>query len=381
MQISSKLPRVGTTIFTVMSQLALQHKAVNLGQGFPDFDGPPLLREALARAMADGRNQYAPMTGIPKLREQIAAKIARCYGRSVNPDTEVTVTSGATEALFCAIAALVRPGEEVILLDPCYDSYDPAVELAGARAIHVPLLAPSFAVDWDRLRAAITPRTRMILVNSPHNPTGAVFAREDLDRLAALVRGTDILVLSDEVYEHIVFDGAPHQSVLRHEELAARSIVVSSFGKTYHCTGWKVGYAVAPPALSAEFRKVHQYVTFSTFTPAQWALAEVLEKDPGHDVALPAFYQGKRDRFAELISGTRFQRLPVGGAYFQIVDYSAISDRDDLSFCEWLVQEKGVAAIPVSAFYETPPEMKLIRFCFAKTDATLEAAAQRLSGL
>jgi methionine aminotransferase len=381
MQITSKLPRVGTTIFTVMSQLALQHKAVNLGQGFPDFDGPPLLREALARAMADGKNQYAPMTGIPKLREQITAKIARCYGRGVNPDTEVTVTSGATEALFCAIAALVRPGEEVVLLDPCYDSYEPAVELAGARAVHVPLTVPEFAVDWDRLRAAVTPRTRMILINSPHNPTGAVLSRDDLDRLAELVRGTDIIVLSDEVYEHIVFDGAPHQSVLRHEELAARSIVVSSFGKTYHCTGWKVGYAVAPPALSAEFRKVHQYVTFSTFTPAQWALAEVLEKDPGHDVALPAFYQAKRDRFAALIADTRFQRLPVGGAYFQIVDYSAISDRDDLSFCEWLVQEKGVAAIPVSAFYETPPEMKLIRFCFAKTDATLEAAAQRLSGL
>jgi len=381
MQITSKLPRVGTTIFTVMSQLAVQHQAVNLGQGFPDFDGPPLLREALARAMAEGKNQYAPMTGIPKLRQQISAKIARCYGRHVDPDAEVTVTSGATEALFCAIAALVRPGDEVVLLDPCYDSYEPAVELAGARAVHVPLTLPAFAIDWDRLRAAISPRTRMILINSPHNPSGAVLERADLDRLAELVRDTGIVVLSDEVYEHIIFDGREHQSVLRHDELAARSIVVSSFGKTYHCTGWKVGYAVAPPALSAEFRKVHQYVTFSTFTPAQWALAEVLEKDPGHDVALPAFYQAKRDRFAGLIADTRFQRLPVAGAYFQIVDYSAISADDDRTFCEWLVRERGVAAIPVSAFYETAPDARLVRFCFAKTDATLEAAAQRLAGL
>jgi methionine aminotransferase len=381
MQITSKLPRVGTTIFTVMSQLAMQHKAVNLGQGFPDFDGPPLLREALARAMAEGKNQYAPMTGIPKLREQIAVKIARCYGRAVNPDTEVTVTSGATEALFCAIAALVRPGEEVILFDPCYDCYEPAVELAGARAVHVPLVLPSFAIDWQRLREAISPRTRMILINSPHNPSGAVLERADLDALAELVRDTGIIVLSDEVYEHIIFDGREHASVLRHEELAARSIVVSSFGKTYHCTGWKVGYAVAPPALSAEFRKVHQYVTFSTFTPAQWALAEVLEKDPQHDVDLPAFYQAKRDRFASLLAGTRFKLLPVPGAYFQIADYSEISDRGDLSFCEWLVQEKGVAAIPVSAFYETAPDARLVRFCFAKTNSTLEAAAERLSSV
>jgi methionine aminotransferase len=381
MQITSKLPRVGTTIFTVMSQLAMQHKAVNLGQGFPDFDGPPLLRDALARAMAEGRNQYAPMTGIPKLREQIAAKIARCYGRAVNPDTEVTVTSGATEALFCAIAALVRPGEEVILFDPCYDCYEPAVELAGARAVHVPLTLPDFAIDWQHLREAISPRTRMILINSPHNPSGAVLERAHLDALADLVRDTGIIVLSDEVYEHIIFDGREHASVLRHEELAARSIVVSSFGKTYHCTGWKVGYAVAPPALSAEFRKVHQYVTFSTFTPAQWALAEVLEKDPQHDVDLPAFYQAKRDRFAALLAGTRFKLLPVPGAYFQIADYSEISDRGDLAFCEWLVQEKGVAAIPVSAFYETAPDAKLVRFCFAKTDPTLEAAAERLASV
>jgi methionine aminotransferase len=381
MQITSKLPRVGTTIFTVMSQLALQHKAVNLGQGFPDFDGPPLLREALSRAMAEGRNQYAPMTGIPKLREQIAAKVARCYARSVNPETEITVTSGATEALFCAITALVHAGDEVIVLDPCYDSYEPAIELAGGRAVHVPLQLPGFAVDWQRVRDAVTARTRMIMINSPHNPSGAVLESADLDALADIVRDSKIVVLSDEVYEHIIFDGRVHASVLRHAELAPRSFVVSSFGKTYHCTGWKVGYAIAPPALSAEFRKVHQYVTFCTFAPAQWALAEMLEKDPQHDVDLPRFYQDKRDRFAGLLGATRFKLLPVAGAYFQIVDYSAISDRDDLSFCEWLVHERGVAAIPVSAFYDTPPQMQLIRFCFAKTEATLEAAAARLAGL
>lgn len=381
MQITSKLPHVGTTIFTVMSQLAMQHKAVNLGQGFPDFDGPPLLREALTRAMAEGKNQYAPMTGVPQLREQIAAKALRCYGRKVNPDSEITVTSGATEALFCAISALVHPGEEVILLDPCYDCYEPAVHLAGAHAVHVPLKLPSFAVDWQRVRDAVTPRTRMILINSPHNPSGAVLAAADLDALAQIVRDTRIIVLSDEVYEHIIFDGREHASVLRHEELAARSFVVSSFGKTYHCTGWKVGYCIAPPALSAEFRKVHQYVTFCTFGPAQWALAEVLEKDPQHDIDLPRFYQDKRDRFASLLGDTRFELLPVAGAYFQIAAYGEISDRDDLSFCEWLVRERGVAAIPVSAFYDSPPEMQLIRFCFAKTDHTLQAAAQRLAGI
>ncbi len=379
MQISSKLPRVGTTIFTVMSQLALQHKAVNLGQGFPDFDGPVALREALTRHMAEGRNQYAPMTGVPRLREQIAIKTERLYGRKVNADTEVTVTSGATEALFAAIAAVVRPGDEVIVLDPCYDSYEPAIELQGARAVHVPLSLPSFAVDWQRVKDAITPRTRMIMINSPHNPSGAVFTRADLETLAEITRDTGIFVLSDEVYEHIIFDGLEHQSVLRHAELAERAFVVSSFGKTYHCTGWKVGYCVAPPALSAEFRKVHQYLTFCTFNPAQWALADVLESDPAHYLDLPRFYAAKRDHFRDKIKHTRFRLLPVSGAYFQIVDYSAISDRDDLSFCEWLVKDKGVAAIPVSAFYETPPEMKLIRFCFAKTEALLDQAAARLA--
>jgi len=383
MQIQTKLPKVGTTIFTVMSQLAAEYQAVNLGQGFPDFDGPEALRDALSAAMAAGKNQYAPMTGIPALRQQIAAKTQALYGRAVDADTEVTVTSGATEALFAAIAAVVRTGDEVIVLDPCYDSYEPAIELNGARAVHVPLdLAADFAVDWQRVKDAMTPATRMIIVNTPHNPCGAVFSAADLDALAELTRGSGVFVLSDEVYEHIVFDGAAHQSVLRHAELAERSFVVSSFGKTYHCTGWKVGYCIAPPALSAEFRKVHQYLTFCTFSPAQWALAEVLERDPAHYLELPAFYQAKRDRFRALLEGSRFRLLPVAGAYFQVVDYSALSDEDDVAYCRRLVREAGVAAIPVSAFYETPPAgSRLIRFCFAKTDGVLEQAAERLRGL
>ncbi|UPG87979.1 pyridoxal phosphate-dependent aminotransferase [Luteibacter aegosomaticola] len=381
MQIETKLPKVGTTIFSVMSQLALEHKAVNLGQGFPDFEPPEPLREAITRAMAEGKNQYAPGVGIAKLREQIALKTERLYGHRVSPDTEVTVTSGATEALFSAIAAVVRAGDEVIVFDPCYDSYEPAIELQGATAVHIPLEVPSFGINWQRVREAITSKTRMILINSPHNPSGAVLSRADLDELAAIIRNTPIVVLSDEVYEHIVFDGADHQSVLRHEELAARSIVVSSFGKTYHCTGWKVGYAVAPKALTAEFRKVHQYLTFCTFNPAQWAFAEFLESSPEHYLELPAFYQAKRDRFRELLAPSRLKLLDVPGGYFQLVDYSAIRDVDDINFSEWLVREGGVAAIPLSPFYETAPDTRLVRLCFAKNDATMEAAAELLCKL
>lgn len=379
MRIDTKLPKVGTTIFTVMSQLAAEHKAVNLGQGFPDFDGPERMRSALARAANEGKNQYSAMAGIPKLREQIALKTERLYARKVNPDTEVTVTSGATEALFCAISLLVRPGDEVVVLDPCYDCYEPAIELNGGHAVHVPLCLPDFSIDWARVNDACTARTRAIIVNSPHNPSGSVFSPADLDALAEIARRHDIAVISDEVYEHIIFDGRQHQSVLLHPELAERSFVISSFGKTYHCTGWKIGYCIAPSVLSNEFRKVHQYVTFCTFQPAQWALAEILESDPQHYLDLPAFYQDKRDRFAALMAQSRFDLLPVAGAYFQIVDYARISDRDDLSFCEWLTREHGVAAIPVSAFYETPPEMRLIRFCFAKTDPTLIMAAEKLA--
>ncbi|MEP6483869.1 MAG: pyridoxal phosphate-dependent aminotransferase [Rudaea sp.] len=381
MQIRTKLPKVGTTIFTVMSQLAMEHKAVNLGQGFPDFEGPQSLRDALARAMNSGKNQYASMTGVPKLREQIAIKTERLYSRKVNPDTEVTVTSGATEALFAAIAATVRPGEEVIVLDPCYDSYEPAIELAGGRTVHIPLNLSDFSVDWQRVKNAVTPHTRMILINSPHNPSGAILDAADLNALAEITRDTDIFVLSDEVYEHIIFDGLEHQSVSRHPELSARSFVVSSFGKTYHCTGWKVGYCIAPQPLSAEFRKVHQYLTFCTFNPAQWAFADALEDDPQHYLDLPAFYQTKRDYFRKLLATSKFKLLPVKGAYFQLVDYSAIAQSDDLNFCEWLIREAGVAAIPVSAFYETPPDAKIVRLCFAKNDETLNAAAERLCKL
>ncbi|HET8819625.1 MAG TPA: pyridoxal phosphate-dependent aminotransferase [Xanthomonadaceae bacterium] len=379
---SSKLPKVGTTIFTVMSQLATEHRAINLGQGFPDFDVPARLVEALARAMRDGHNQYAPMMGIPALRRAIAAKTAGCYGWAPDADTEVTVTSGASEAIFDAVHAVVRPGDEVIVLDPCYDCYEPAIVLAGGLPVHVPLDPATFAPDWDAVGAAITPRTRMLVTNTPHNPSGAMLDAGDIGRIEALLRGTDIVLLSDEVYEHIVFDGRRHESALRHPALRERAFVVSSFGKTYHCTGWKVGYCIAPPALSAEFRKVHQYNTFCTFTPAQHAFAEMIGAEPGHHEGLGAFYQAKRDRFRAQLEGTRLRPLPVPGGYFQLVDYSAVSDLDDAAFCRWLTSEHGVAAIPLSPFYETPPPgQRLARLCFAKNEATLDAAIERLRAL
>ena len=381
MNIQTKLPKVGTTIFSVMSQLAAQHGAVNLGQGFPDFEPPQGLRDALTRAMTEGCNQYAPMHGTAALRERIVLKTQQLYGCKLDVDANITVTSGATEAIFAAIAAVVRSGEEVIVFDPAYDCYEPAIELQGARAVHIPLAVPSFAIDWQRVRDSITPRTRMILINSPHNPSGAVLRAADMQALTELVRETDIVVLSDEVYEHIVYDGAKHESVLRHPELAARSIVVSSFGKTYHCTGWKVGYAVAPAALSVEFRKVHQYLTFCTFHPAQSAFAEFLASDPQHYLELPAFYQAKRDRFRDLLRPSRFKLLDVPAGYFQLVDYSAIRDEDDLAFSRWLVREGGVAAIPLSPFCANAPATRLLRLCFAKSDATMEAAAERLCRL
>lgn len=381
MRLDTKLPKVGTTIFSVMSQLAVEHKAVNLGQGFPDFEPPEPLREAVTHAMANGHNQYAPATGMPALREQVALKTGRLHGRRVSADTEVTVTSGATEAIFAAIAAVVRAGDEVIVFDPAYDCYEPAINLQGATAVHVPLDPPGFHVDWQRVRDAVTPRTRMILINSPHNPSGAVLAPSDLDALADVVRDTGIMVLSDEVYQHIVHDGAEHQSVWRHDELCERSFVIGSFGKTWHCTGWKVGYCVASKSLSAEFRKVHQYLTFCTFRPAQVALADVLENDAGHYLGLSAFYQARRDHFRELLKDSRLKLLDVPGGYFQLVDYSAIRDTDDINFSEWLVREGGVAAVPLSPFYATPPSSHLLRLCFAKSDATLEAAAERLCQL
>ncbi|MDQ3206111.1 MAG: pyridoxal phosphate-dependent aminotransferase [Pseudomonadota bacterium] len=379
---TTKLPRVGTTIFTVMSQLALEHKAVNLGQGFPDFDVPPRLVDALARAMREGHNQYSPAHGVPVLRQAIAAKSLRCYGASVDPDVEVTVTSGASEAIFDAIHAVVRPGDEVVVLDPCYDCYEPAIDLAGGLAVHVPLDPVTFAPDWGRVRQAINGKTRMLMINSPHNPSGAMFTADDMAQLAGLLRGTQIILLSDEVYEHIVFDGVRHESVLRYPELRERAFVISSFGKTYHCTGWKVGYCVAPAALTVEFRKVHQYNTFCTFTPAQLAFAEMIQAEPEHYESLGAFYQDKRDRFREQLLETRLTPLPVPGGYFQLVDYSQVSDLDDARFCQWLTVQHGVVAIPLSPFYGTPPAgQRLARLCFAKNQATLDAAIERLRKL
>jgi methionine aminotransferase len=383
MRTETKLPRVGTTVFTVMSQLAAQYGAVNLGQGFPDFETPRRLREKLADAMSAGLNQYAAMTGVAALREQIARKVEALYGRKLDPDAEVTVSSGATEAIFAAIAAVVRVGDEVIVLDPCYDSYEPSITLVGGSAVHVCLREGSFAVDWAQVRSALTPRTRMIIVNSPHNPSGAVFSAADLDALAEVTRDRGIYVLSDEVYEHIVFNGAAHQSLARHAELWERSFIVSSFGKTYHCTGWKIGYCVAPRALSTEFRKVHQYLTFSSFGPAQHAFADMMQHEPQHHLQLSAFYQAKRDEFRALLETSRLRLLPVAGAYFQLADYGTIApDKTDVEFCDWLVRERGVAAIPLSVFYDRPPQQqRLIRFCFAKNSATLQRAAERLCQL
>ncbi len=377
---TSKLPSIGTTIFTTMSQLATQTGAINLSQGFPDYDGPEALREAVNRHIAAGHNQYAPMTGLPALREQIALKIARLYGRQVGVDSEVTVTPGATQAIFCAIQALIHPGDEVIVFDPSYDSYDPGVTLAGGRCVHVPLASGDFAIDWQRLEAALSPRTRLIILNTPHNPSGALISREELDRLAALIRDRDIYLISDEVYEHLVFDGRQHASVLSHDELYARAFVVSSFGKTYHVTGWKTGYVVAPAALSAELRKVHQYVSFCGVTPLQWALADFMAACPEHVDELPGFYQAKRDLFCDLLGGSRFTFSRTPGTYFQLADYSAIRpDLDDVAMAQWLTREHGVAAIPVSVFCQTPdPAQRLVRFCFAKREETLRQAAEKL---
>ncbi|MBW8822888.1 MAG: pyridoxal phosphate-dependent aminotransferase [Xanthomonadales bacterium] len=382
MQPVTKLPRVGTTIFTVMSQLAAQHGAVNLGQGFPDFPVPERLVEALERAMRAGHNQYAMMTGIPALRQAIADKTEDCYGWRPDVDAGITVASGASEAIFDAIHAVVRAGEEVIVLDPCYDCYEPAIDLAGARAVHVALDPVTFAPDWEKVRAAITPKTRMLMINSPHNPSGAMFGAADMQAVIDLLRGTGIYLLSDEVYEHIIFDGARHESALLYPELRERAFVISSFGKTYHCTGWKVGYCIAPPALSVEFRKVHQYNTFCTFTPAQFAFAEMIAADPDHYRQLGAFYQAKRDRFRGQLEGTRLKPLPVPGGYFQLVDYSAVSDLDDLEFSRWLTIEHGVTGIPLSPFYAQPSAgQRLLRLCFAKNENTLNQAIERLSKL
>ena len=378
----SKLPDIGTTIFTVMSKMAADYGAINLSQGFPDFDCPDRLRELVAQHLNSRKNQYPPMAGILPLREEIAAKVQTLYGAKVCPENEVTVTSGATEAIFDAIQATVGRGDEVILFDPAYDCYDPAIRLAGATPVRLSLTSPAYEIDFAALASAITPRTRMVMINSPHNPCGSVLTREALDKLAATIRGHDIVVLSDEVYEHMVFDGQGHASVLGHDELRDKSFAVFSFGKTYHATGWKLAYCIAPAGFTAEFRKVHQFVTFTSVSFLQYALADYMRECPQHANELSNFYQAKRDRFCELLAPSRFRFTPSAGTYFQLADYSALSDEDDMSFVTRLTREHGVAAIPLSPFFASPqPESRIIRFCFCKEDATLAAAAEKLCAL
>ena len=377
--VSSRFPALGTTIFTVMSRMASEYGAVNLSQGFPDFQADPELFDAVHRHMRAGRNQYAPMAGMPELRSAIAAKVAALYGAAYDAESEITVTAGATQALFTAIAAFVGPGDEVIVFDPVYDSYGPAVDTVGGRVRHSRLSFPDYRPDWEHVASLISPRTRMIVVNSPHNPTGSLLTPADLEALAGLLRNTGIVVLSDEVYEHIAFS-ARHESLCRHPELAARSLVVSSFGKTYHITGWKIGYVVAPAALSAEFRKLHQFNVFTVNTPAQLGIADYMA-DPARHEGLADFYRQKRDRFAALMAATPFDLLPCHGTYFQLARYGAISDRPDREFAEWLTREVGVAVIPVSAFTPDGHDDRVVRFCFAKRDETLEEAAERLRRL
>jgi methionine transaminase len=381
--VHSKLPDVGTTIFTVMSQLAADCGAINLSQGFPSFDPDPELMRLIDHHLRAGANQYAPMSGVPSLRREIAAKVSRLYGRIVDENREITVCTGATEGLFSTIQAMVRPGDEAIVFDPAYDSYEPAVTLAGGRTRHVPLIEveDEFRIDWQRLRDTISDRTRIIILNFPHNPTGAVLTEADLATLAELLRDTPIFLVSDEVYEHIIFDGVAHQSLLRHEELWQRAFVISSFGKTYHATGWKVGYCIAPPILTAEFRKVHQFTTFAVVTPIQHAIADYMAKTPEHYDALPSFYAAKRDRFCALVRDSRFRFRPAQGTFFQILDYSDITDEPDFDYAKRLTKEIGVASIPVSVFCEEPPAGRKLRFCFAKDDITLEQAASKLCQL
>ena len=378
--IQSKLPAVGTTIFTVMSALATEHGAVNLGQGFPDFDCDPLLIDAVTLAMQRGQNQYPPMTGVPQLRQAVADKIAGLYGRRYDPASEITITAGATQAILTAVLCCVHPGDEVIVLEPCYDSYAPNIELAGGRVARVPLTPGSFRPDFDRIAAALSAKTRLVMINSPHNPSATVWTRQEMLRLAELLAPTQALLLSDEVYEHMVFDGVGHVSAASIAALAARAFVVSSFGKTYHVTGWKVGYVAAPAALTAEFRKVHQFNVFTVNTPVQHAIARYMA-DPSPWRELPAFYQRKRDLFRDGLAATRLRPLQTQGSYFQLVDYSAVSSLPEADFCQWLTREIGVAAIPVAAFYEGGFEQGLARLCFAKRDETLQQALQRLRRL
>jgi methionine aminotransferase len=374
----SKLPDVGTTIFTTMSRRASELGAVNLGQGFPDYDIDPLLASKVHEAMLAGHNQYAPMPGLPSLRVQIAAKLQRSYGVAIDAETEITVTLGATEAIFSAVQALVGPGDEAIVFDPCYDSYDPAIRLAGARCVHIPLQPPDFRPDWERVRAAINERTRLVIINSPQNPACVCLTDADLDELAALLRGRECYLISDEVYEHMVFDGLKHASVLAHEELRTRAVVVFSFGKTLHSTGLRVGYAVAPAALTTELRRVHQFNTFTIATSLQQGIADYLAARPDCGADLAEFFQAKRDLLTRLLTGSGFVPVPAAGSFFQLMDYSALADISDVDMAERLLTEAGVASIPLSVFYQQPPKLRLLRLCFAKRDETLLEAASRL---
>lgn len=374
----SRLPHVGTTIFTVMSRLAAEHGAINLSQGFPDFSPPARLLERVGHHLAAGHNQYALMAGALPLREAIAAKVERLYGARYDVDAEITVTAGATQAIFTAVAACVRPGDEVIVFAPVYDSYGPAIELSGGKVVAATLRFPDYRPDWDEVRALIGPRTRMIVVNTPHNPTGTVWSAADVETLAALVRGTDIVVVADEVYEHMVFDGARHESFARHAELRRRSFVISSFGKTYHCTGWKIAYCLAPRELTAEFRKAHQFVVFAVNHPMQLAIADFMNEAPDFAPGLARFYQDKRDFFVRQFEGSRFRLLPSAGTYFQLAAFDAITDESDLAFARRMTIDHGVAVIPVSAFYPGGDDHHVVRFCFAKNEQTLAAAGERL---
>ena len=378
--LKTKLPAVGTTIFTVMSALATEHKAVNLGQGFPDFDCDPKLVEAVNQAMSSGLNQYPPMTGVGVLRDNVAAKIAALHGKNYDPVSEITITAGATQAIITAILAVVHPGDEVIVLEPCYDSYVPNIELAGGIVVRVPLTPGTFRPDFDKISAAISPRTRAIIINSPHNPSATIWSREDMLKLQEVLDPTDILLISDEVYEHMVYDGQEHQSAARFAGLAARAFIVSSFGKTYHVTGWKVGFVAAPAELTAEFRKVHQFNVFTVNTPVQYGLASYMG-DAQPYLTLPAFYQRKRDLFKTGLARTRFKVLPTTGSYFQCVGISDVSNLSEAEFCKWLTTEIGVAAIPLSAFYGNSFDQRIVRFCFAKKDETLNLALEKLKQL
>ena len=377
----SKLPEVGTTIFTVMSALAAECGAINLSQGFPDYDGPEALREALARHVMAGHNQYAPMAGALPLREQIAAKLSRFYGVEANPETEITVVPGATEAIFCAITACIRPGDEAIVFDPCYDSYEPAVRLSGGITRHIAMVEPTFRIDWQAVEDRINANTRLIIINSPHNPTGAILRDADLRTLESLVMRHGLYVVSDEVYEHLLFDGETHCSVLRYPGLRQRSFAAFSFGKKFHITGWKTGYCVAPPALTAELRKVHQFVTFVAVTPIQLALADFMAGQPDFAATLADFYQAKRDLFCEAVAKSRFRLTPSAGSYFQLLDYSDICDEADTALARRLTHERGIASIPVSVFCESPQAGRYLRFCFAKTDEVLRQAGDILCAI